>query len=64
MFGDTVNVASRMETTGEAGRVHVSEDTYDLVRGAFADWEERSVSVKGKGEMKTYFLVEQDQQVD
>ena len=60
LFGDTVNTASRMESTSAAGRLQISEDTYDLVcNDAYFDWEERgSVEVKGKGEMKTYFLVE------
>ena len=61
LFGDTVNTASRMETTGLAGRLQISEDTYALVcNDDYFDWEERgSVEVKGKGEMKTYFLVEE-----
>ena len=61
LFGDTVNTASRMESTSAAGRLQISEDTHALVCGDdYFDWEERgSVEVKGKGEMKTYFLVEE-----
>ena len=61
LFGDTVNTASRMESTSAAGRLQISEDTHALVCGdVYFDWEERgSVEVKGKGEMKTYFLVEE-----
>ena len=61
LFGDTVNTASRMESTSAAGRLQISEGTYALVcdDDDFA-WEERGfVGVKGKGEMKTYFLVEE-----
>ena len=61
LFGDTVNTASRMESTSIAGRMQVSEDTHALV-ASYPDfeWEVRgSVEVKGKGEMKTYFLVEE-----
>ena len=61
LFGDTVNTASRMESTCLPGRLQISEDTYALVcNDDYFDWEERgSVEVKGKGEMKTYFLVEE-----
>ncbi|PNH06626.1 Soluble guanylate cyclase 88E [Tetrabaena socialis] len=55
LFGDTMNVASRMESTGEAGSIHVSQATRDLVpREA---WESRGgMEVKGKGIMETYLL--------
>ena len=53
LFGDTVNTASRMESNGEGGRIHVSESTVALLPREV--WEERVIAVKGKGEMKTYF---------
>ncbi len=64
LFGDTVNTASRMESTCLPGRMQVSEETHTLVgetadgkTGAF-HWEERGdVQVKGKGAMKTFLLV-------
>ena len=61
LFGDTVNTASRMESTSAAGRLQISEDTHALVcDDDDFEWEERgSLEVKGKGEMKTYFLVEE-----
>ena len=58
LFGDTVNTASRMESTGVPGRIQVSEVTYEVLRAdsSFV-WEDRgSVEIKGKGEMKTYLL--------
>jgi class 3 adenylate cyclase/CHASE3 domain sensor protein len=57
LWGDTVNLASRMESHGIAGRIHVSEPIYEQVKDYF-DMEERGViNVKGKGEMTTYLIV-------
>jgi guanylate cyclase len=55
MWGDTVNVASRMESFGEPGMVQVAASTRQLVRDPLP-WVERRVVVKGKGEMVTYLL--------
>jgi hypothetical protein len=55
MWGDTVNVASRMESFGEPGMVQVAASTRQLVRDPLP-WVERRVMVKGKGEMVTYLL--------
>ncbi|PNH07548.1 Soluble guanylate cyclase 88E, partial [Tetrabaena socialis] len=55
LFGDTMNVASRMESTGEAGSIHVSQATRDLM--PHEAWESRGgMEVKGKGIMETYLL--------
>ena len=57
IWGDTVNTASRMESSGEAGQVNISEATYNLVK----DKPELSfvprgkVQAKGKGEMEMFF---------
>ena len=58
LFGDTVNTASRMESTSVCGRIQISEDTYALVSDDLTfSWKERGrVDVKGKGSMKTYLL--------
>lgn len=56
IWGDAVNVASRMESKSEAGKVNISENTYQLVKDFF-DCEYRGqIGVKGKGEMSMYFV--------
>ncbi|EGD75745.1 TKL/DICTY4 protein kinase [Salpingoeca rosetta] len=60
LFGDTVNTASRMESSSERNKIHVSTSAGDRVRSQ-APWvklESRGVqNIKGKGEMLTYWLV-------
>ncbi len=58
LWGDTVNVASRMESTGVPGRVHISEQTHAQLNGAFPVEARGKVQVKGKGELHTYFVSE------
>lgn len=61
LWGDTVNIASRMESSGESGRVQCSEEVYNLLKDMF-DFEERgAIEVKGKGIMKTYFIIGEKQ---
>ncbi|CAB9505094.1 Receptor-type guanylate cyclase gcy [Seminavis robusta] len=59
LFGDTINTASRMESLGIAGRIHMSQTTADeLISKGFGRWvvpREDKVQAKGKGEMQTYF---------
>ncbi len=57
IWGDTVNTASRMESSGEVGRVNISESTYALVNGApeLRFTARGKVQAKGKGEMEMYF---------
>ena len=56
IWGDTVNVASRMESTGLPMRIHVTEATKVQTEGLFNYSENTEIDVKGKGMMKTYFL--------
>ncbi|MDG4668803.1 adenylate/guanylate cyclase domain-containing protein [Mycobacterium sp. 236(2023)] len=59
VWGDAVNVASRMETTDVEGRIQVPDSVYQRLRHAF-EFEERGlVDVKGKGPMHTWYLVGQ-----
>nr|WP_242023936.1 adenylate/guanylate cyclase domain-containing protein [Nodosilinea sp. FACHB-13] len=56
LWGDTVNVASRMESTGLAGGIQVTAATYNWLKDRY-DFEVRgTVQVKGKGAMETYWL--------
>lgn len=56
IWGDTVNVASRMESSGESSKIHVSEFTRQLTKDAINYSEPVEMEIKGKGIMKTYFL--------
>ena len=57
LWGDAVNIASRMESAGTPGRIQISQQTYELLKGEF-DLEPRgTIAVKGMGEMETWYLV-------
>ena len=56
LWGDTVNTASRMESHGEKGRVQISETTAALLGEGFDVEQRGTIAVKGKGEMKTFWL--------
>jgi Adenylate and Guanylate cyclase catalytic domain len=64
LFGDTVNTAARVESTGLRNRIHLSQDTAHLLKEAGKKhWvvaREGSVVAKGKGEMNTYWLLPKD----
>ena len=57
LWGDAVNTASRMESGGVAGSIQVSSATYLLIRDRFVCEPRGVISVKGKGDMDTYFLL-------
>jgi sensor domain CHASE-containing protein/class 3 adenylate cyclase len=56
LWGDTVNIASRMESHGIPGCIHVSSATYEHLRHDYVLEERGVIQVKGKGEMTTYLL--------
>ncbi|NER35569.1 MAG: PAS domain-containing protein [Oscillatoria sp. SIO1A7] len=56
LWGDTVNVASRMESSGVPGRIQVTKDTYHRLKDKYLFDKRGEVDVKGKGEMTTYWL--------
>ena len=64
LFGDTVNTASRIESTGIRNRIHMSQATADLIiQAGHGDWvvpRPDRVTAKGKGELQTYWLVLED----
>ncbi len=57
VWGDTVNTASRMESFGAPGRIHVSGETYGVLRHDFEFEPRGPLEIKGKGAMETYFLL-------
>jgi len=57
VWGDAVNVASRMESTDSVGRIQVPENVYQRLRSDFVLQERGVVDVKGKGLMRTWYLV-------
>jgi len=56
LWGDAVNLASRMESQGEPGKIQVSEMTYVRLRNQFHFQRRGVIPIKGKGEMPTYWL--------
>ncbi|HKL07214.1 MAG TPA: adenylate/guanylate cyclase domain-containing protein [Bacteroidales bacterium] len=56
VFGDTINTASRLEKTSEPMRIHVTENTYNLIKDKFVLIDQPSVEIKGKGKMNMFFV--------
>jgi len=59
IWGDTVNIASRMESNGEPGKVNISSATYQLVKDQFACFHRGKLSAKNIGEVDMYFVSEE-----
>ena|GEM_PF-1060601 len=58
LWGDTVNIASRMESHGIPGGIQVSETTHNYLKNQYLFQDRGSVQVKGKGQMNCYLLKE------
>jgi class 3 adenylate cyclase len=56
IWGDTVNIASRMESASPPGKINISESTYTLIRHAFQCESRGVMEVKNKGVMQMYFV--------
>lgn len=57
IWGDSVNTASRMESHSVPGRIHLTDATYELIRDEFNCEPRGTIEVKGKGPMRTWFLL-------
>ncbi len=62
IWGDAVNIASRMESSAETGRIHVTEEVRSRLGNEFAFVERGGIEIKGKGLMRTYYLTAKKQQ--
>ena len=58
IWGDTVNTAARMEEHGEAGKVNISQTTYELVKDSFNCTYRGEITAKNKGKLQMYFVAE------
>jgi len=56
IWGDAVNIASRMESSGEVGKINISEATYNVVKDSYTCEYRGEIEAKGKGKVKMYFL--------
>lgn len=57
LWGDTVNIAARMESHGATGRIQISADTAKLLNDVFELEPRGTIEIKGKGQMATYYLI-------
>ena len=57
LWGDAVNTASRMESSGTPGRIQITRATHDLIDDEFVCVPRGTIPVKGKGEMETWYLL-------
>jgi adenylate cyclase len=63
LWGDAVNTASRMESHGTPDRIQITRETYELLKDEFVCEPRGTISVKGKGEMETWYLLSRSDDV-
>jgi class 3 adenylate cyclase len=56
LWGDTVNLASRMESAGMPGKINISAYSYDLIRDEFPGTYRGKINIKGKGDIDMYYI--------
>jgi len=56
IWGDTVNLAARMEQSGVPGKINISQHTYELIKGQFSFVHRGKIEAKNKGEINMYFV--------
>ena len=56
LWGDVVNVAARMESLGEPGRIQIARPMWERIHGEFVCDPRGEIDVKGKGRMETWFV--------
>jgi class 3 adenylate cyclase len=64
LWGDTVNTASRMESTGVPGKIQLTESTFQCLKGTFDMEALGEREIKGKGRIHAYLLIEEKRQKD
>ena len=64
IWGDPVNTAARMESHGEPGKIQMTEATYELLKDHFVCEPRGTIDVKGKGPMRTWWLLGEREQPD
>ena len=64
IWGDPVNTAARMESHGEPGKIQMTEATYELLKDRFVCEPRGTIDVKGKGPMRTWWLLSERDQPD
>ena len=57
LWGDAVNIASRMQTEGTPGRIQITRATYELLKNEFVCEPRGTIPIKGKADMETWYLV-------
>jgi guanylate cyclase len=58
LWGDAVNTASRMESHGTGGSIQITEATYELIKDDFICEAQGAIHIKGKGEMKVWYVLD------